>query len=103
MNHAKTNALRLLEAEGIAFVPFEYDVSDDRIDAVAVAEKLGAPPEQVFALINDFHRWGEWSPWEKLDPAMNRTFGGPAGSTATSTAELRLIGEPTYTWATVTP
>ena len=31
------------------------------------------------------------------------TFGGPAGSTATSTAELRLIGEPTYTWATVTP
>lgn len=48
MNHAKTNALRLLEAEGIAFVPFEYDVSDDRIDAVAVAEKLGAPPEQVF-------------------------------------------------------
>lgn len=31
------------------------------------------------------------------------TFGGPAGSTATSTAELRLIGEPTYTWATVAP
>ena len=27
------------------------------------------------------------------------TFGGPAGSTSTSTAELRLIGEPDYTWA----
>ncbi|MGE4564892.1 MAG: Cys-tRNA(Pro) deacylase [Victivallaceae bacterium] len=48
MNHAKTNALRLLEAEAITFAPFEYDVSDDRIDAVSVAEKLGAPPEQVF-------------------------------------------------------
>lgn len=31
------------------------------------------------------------------------TFGGPAGSTATSSAELRLIGEPVYTWATVAP
>jgi uncharacterized protein YndB with AHSA1/START domain len=34
-----------------------------------------APPEKVFALINDFNRWGAWSPWEKKDPAMKRTFG----------------------------
>ena len=34
----------------------------------------------VFGYLNDFHRWGEWSPWEKLDPAMKRTFSGaPAG------------------------
>lgn len=38
---------------------------------------IAAPPEKVFALIEDFHRWGEWSPWEKLDPAMTRTFSGP--------------------------
>ena len=39
-----------------------------------------APPEKVFAMINDFHRWGEWSPWEKLDPDLKRTFSGaPAG------------------------
>ena len=31
------------------------------------------------------------------------TFGGPAGSTATSTADLRLIGEPEYDWAQPTP
>lgn len=31
------------------------------------------------------------------------TFGGPAGSTATSTADLRLIGEPDYDWAQPTP
>lgn len=37
---------------------------------------IAAPPEKVFALIEDFHRWGEWSPWEKLDPAMTRTFSG---------------------------
>lgn len=38
---------------------------------------IDAPPEKIFPLLNDFHRWGEWSPWEKLDPAMQRTFGGP--------------------------
>lgn len=37
---------------------------------------IAAPPDKVFALVEDFHRWGEWSPWEKLDPAMTRTFSG---------------------------
>ncbi|MBL8262095.1 MAG: SRPBCC family protein [Xanthomonadaceae bacterium] len=45
-----------------------------RVERKAV---IPAPPEQVYALIEDFHRWGEWSPWEKLDPAMARTHGGP--------------------------
>jgi carbon monoxide dehydrogenase subunit G len=37
---------------------------------------VGAPPEAVFEHINDFHRWGAWSPWERLDPAMQRTHSG---------------------------
>jgi uncharacterized protein YndB with AHSA1/START domain len=36
---------------------------------------INAPPEKVFPLINDFKRWSEWSPWEKKDPAMKRTYG----------------------------
>ncbi|GAA5163156.1 SRPBCC family protein [Viridibacterium curvum] len=39
---------------------------------------INAAPEKIFALINDFHQWEAWSPWEKLDPAMKRTFSGPA-------------------------
>jgi uncharacterized protein YndB with AHSA1/START domain len=39
------------------------------------AASIKAPPEKIFALINDFNRWGTWSPWEKKDPAMKRTFG----------------------------
>jgi uncharacterized protein YndB with AHSA1/START domain len=39
------------------------------------AASIKAPPEKIFALINDFHRWDAWSPWEKKDPAMKRTFG----------------------------
>jgi len=39
------------------------------------AASIKAPPEKVFTLINDFSRWGAWSPWEKKDPAMKRTLG----------------------------
>jgi uncharacterized protein YndB with AHSA1/START domain len=36
---------------------------------------IKAPPEKIFALINDFNAWPAWSPWEKKDPAMKRTLG----------------------------
>lgn len=39
---------------------------------------IKAPPEKIFALIDDFHAWGSWSPFEHLDPGMKRTFSGPA-------------------------
>ena len=37
---------------------------------------MKAPPQKIFSLINDFHQWGTWSPWEIKDPAMKRTFSG---------------------------
>ena len=47
---------------------------------------VAAPPEVVHAYVNDFHKWPEWSPWEKLDPAMKREFSGaPAGHRARPT------------------
>ncbi len=39
---------------------------------------IKAPPERVFSAINDFHQWPQWSPWEKLDPAMKRVHSGTA-------------------------
>jgi uncharacterized protein YndB with AHSA1/START domain len=46
--------------------------------------EIAAPTEAVFPHVNDFHRWAAWSPWEKLDPAMKKDFGGaPAGVGAT--------------------
>lgn len=39
---------------------------------------IKASPEKVFSYLNDFQRFGLWSPWEKLDPAMTRTFEGPS-------------------------
>lgn len=37
---------------------------------------IAAPAATVHALIDDFHRWPEWSPWEDLDPEMRRTYSG---------------------------
>jgi hypothetical protein len=49
-----------------------------RPDSFSVERRIviQAPPEKIQPLIADFHRWADWSPWEKLDPAMKRTFGG---------------------------
>ena len=37
-----------------------------------------APPQKLFDLVNDLHSWAAWSPYEKLDPAMAKTFSGAA-------------------------
>ena len=42
------------------------------------ATMVKAPPETIFPLINDFHQWGTWSPYETKDPAMKRTYSGTA-------------------------
>ena len=36
---------------------------------------MNAPPAAIFAEVNDFKRWGGWSPWEKVDPNLKRTYG----------------------------
>ena len=36
---------------------------------------IKAPPEKIFPLVNDFGQWAAWSPYEKKDPAMKRSFG----------------------------
>lgn len=38
---------------------------------------IDAPPERVLPLLEDFHEWQKWSPWEGLDPDLKRTFTGP--------------------------
>jgi hypothetical protein len=45
------------------------------------ATSIQVPPEKIFPLINDFHSWSSWSPWENVDPAMKRTHSGAAKGT----------------------
>lgn len=49
-----------------------------RPDAFRVERSVNikAPPEKIYPYFDDFNHWAAWSPWEKLDPAMKRTFSG---------------------------
>lgn len=47
---------------------------------------IKAPPEKIFAVINDFQNWPSWSPWQHLDPAMKTSVSdAPSGKGAVST------------------
>jgi hypothetical protein len=55
--------------------------SDFRVSRTAT---ISAPAAAVFAQVNDLHQWEAWSPWEKMDPALKRTFAGPSAGTGAS-------------------
>jgi uncharacterized protein YndB with AHSA1/START domain len=38
---------------------------------------IAAPPAEVFAHVNNLRKWQAWSPYDKRDPHMNRTYEGP--------------------------
>jgi hypothetical protein len=53
-------------------------------------QSMQAPPARIFELIEDFHNWASWSPYEKLDATMKKTFSGSAhGKGAVYTQGLR--------------
>jgi uncharacterized protein YndB with AHSA1/START domain len=39
---------------------------------------INAPPEKIFALIDDFHNWNRWAPQDREDSTMKRNYSGPA-------------------------
>jgi hypothetical protein len=45
---------------------------------VTRSTSVDADPGRIHALIDDFHRWVDWSPWEGLDSRLERTYSGPA-------------------------
>lgn len=42
---------------------------------------INAAPEKIFPWINDFHKWADWSPYEKMDLTMKKTYSGSASGT----------------------
>jgi hypothetical protein len=50
---------------------------------IARSAAIRAPAGTIFPLIDDFHAWTAWSPYEKLDPDMRKTYeGAPSGKGA---------------------
>lgn len=48
--------------------------------------RIDAPPDVVFAIIDDLHKWGLWSPFDERDPNIKKTFEGAASGPGASYA-----------------
>ncbi len=66
---------------------------------IARSTAMSAPPAAVFAQVNDLHKFQDWSPWAKLDPAAKTAFQGPPAGTGASFgwAGNMQVGEGTMT------
>jgi hypothetical protein len=65
---------------------------------------INAPAEKIFPFINDFRSWVEWSPWEKMDPELKRSFGGAAsGQGALYEWEGQKVGKGRMEIAKISP
>ncbi|MGD9636417.1 MAG: SRPBCC family protein [Pirellulales bacterium] len=42
---------------------------------------IPAAAADVFAQVQDLHKWRSWSPWEEIDPNLQRTYSGAAAGT----------------------
>jgi uncharacterized protein YndB with AHSA1/START domain len=67
--------------------------------------RIKASPEKVYGLIEDLHRWSQWSPWERKDPAMQRSFSGPERGTGAKYAwnGNKDVGQGSMTITEATP
>jgi hypothetical protein len=62
-------ALVVVVVAVVALQPSHFSVSRSAV--------VPAPPGDVFAVLDSFEHFSDWSPWDKRDPAMNREWSGP--------------------------
>lgn len=75
--------LALLACLAVLVVVITLRPADFRISRSAT---FLAPQAVVFEQVNDLKKWGQWSPWAKLDPQMKQTYEGPPAGTGASSA-----------------
>jgi uncharacterized protein YndB with AHSA1/START domain len=62
-----------------------YAASKPPVLVVQRATTINAPPEKVFAIVDDFRNWPKWNPQDRDDPTLTRTYRGtPSGTGAIS-------------------
>ena len=44
---------------------------------ISRSKSMSGSPSAAFAMVNDHHNWSDWSPWDKLDANMKKTYEGP--------------------------
>ena len=66
---------------------------------------INAPASEVHARIDNFHDWVDWSPWEGIDPNLQRTYSGPEAGVGAAYAwkGARKVGEGNMTITDLRP
>ncbi|RYE76167.1 MAG: transcriptional regulator [Myxococcales bacterium] len=64
---------------------------------------IAAPPATVHALIADFHEWVKWSPWEGVDPELQRTYDGSGVGATYHWSGNKQAGEGEMRFTGITP
>lgn len=62
----------------LVYVLRQFFARQPRTMSVDRSIRIQAAPATIFPLVEDFRQWELWSPYEKLDPALRRTFSGAA-------------------------
>jgi len=70
--------LKIIAAVVVVVVAAVLILAATKPDTLRVERRasITAAPDKIFPLINDFHNWVSWSPYEKRDPQMRRTHSG---------------------------
>jgi len=87
----KTISIMLLAVLALLLI-----VAASRPDSFRVERSITvqAPPERIFALINDLQQFKRWNPYEKKDPAIQGSYGERlAGPGARYAWESKEVGE----------
>jgi len=48
--------------------------------------RINAPPQEIFGLINDLHRFNTWNPFTQKDPHVKGVYSGPSDGTGAAYA-----------------
>ncbi len=72
--------LKPLLVSAAAFIALALLYAATRPDTFRVERSIvvAAPAERIFPLIDTPQNWRAWSPYERKDPGMQRSYGGPA-------------------------
>lgn len=60
-------------------------MADERYTVTRTAT-IDAGPSRIYDQIVDFHKWTGWSPWEDLDPDLQRSYSGAESGTGAAYA-----------------
>ena len=64
---------------------------------------IDAPPAAIRPLITDFKEWVKWSPWEGLDPDLERTYTGEGVGARYAWSGNNKAGQGSMTMTAIAP